>query len=57
MLLGAYAALVPETRPGRLRNLSLRSVFRQCVEVVQRRVDGRRLPIRYAIAMAFSAAC
>ncbi len=51
----AYAGLVPETRPGRLANLSLRSVFRQCFEVVRRRVDSRRLPIRYATAMAFSA--
>ena len=57
VLLGAYAGLVPETRPGRLGNLSLRSVFRQCFEVVQRRVDSRRLPIRYATAMAFSASC
>jgi len=56
-LLVAYAALVPETRPGRLANLSLRSVFRQCFDVVRRRVDGRRLPIRYAAAMAFSASC
>ena len=53
----AYAALVPETRPGRLANLSLRSVFRQCFDVVRRRVDGQRLPIRYATAMAFSASC
>jgi DHA1 family bicyclomycin/chloramphenicol resistance-like MFS transporter len=56
-LLAAYGALVPETRPGRLRDLSLRSVFRQCLEVVRRRVDSRRLPIRYATAMAFSASC
>jgi DHA1 family bicyclomycin/chloramphenicol resistance-like MFS transporter len=32
-------------------------VFRQCFEVVRRRVDTRRLPIRYATAMAFSASC
>jgi MFS transporter, DHA1 family, multidrug resistance protein len=57
VLLGAYLGLVPETRPGRLANLSLRSVFRQCGEVVRRRVDSRRLPIRYATAMAFSASC
>ena len=57
LLLGAYSMLVPETRPGRLRNLSLKSVFRQCAEVVRRRVAGRRLPIRYALAMAFSASC
>jgi DHA1 family bicyclomycin/chloramphenicol resistance-like MFS transporter len=48
---------VPETRPGQLRDLSLRSVFRQCFDVVRRRVGPRRLPIRYATAMAFSAAC
>jgi DHA1 family bicyclomycin/chloramphenicol resistance-like MFS transporter len=57
ILLCAYLVLVPETRPGRLGNLSLRSVFRQCFEVVRRRVDSRRLPIRYALAMAFSASC
>lgn len=56
-LLVAYVGLVPETRPGHLRDLSLRSVFRQCFDVVRRRVDSRRLPIRYATAMAFSAAC
>lgn len=54
-LIGAYALLVPETRPGELRGLSLRSVFRQCADVVGRRVDSRRLPIRYATAMACSA--
>ncbi len=57
LLLAAYAGAVPETRPGRLGNLSLRSVFRQCFEVVRRRVDSRRLPIRYATAMAFAASC
>lgn len=57
LLLAAYAVVVPETRPGRLRNLSLRSVFRQCFEVVRRRVGSRRLPVRYATAMAFSASC
>jgi DHA1 family bicyclomycin/chloramphenicol resistance-like MFS transporter len=57
VLLGTYAWIVPETRPGRLRNISLRSVFRQCFEVVRRRVASRRLPIRYATAMAFSASC
>jgi DHA1 family bicyclomycin/chloramphenicol resistance-like MFS transporter len=56
LLLGTYAILVPETRPGALRNLSLHSVFRQCLEVVRRRVESRHLPIRYATAMAFSAA-
>jgi MFS transporter, DHA1 family, multidrug resistance protein len=57
VLVAVYAWFVPETRPGRLGNLSLRSVFRQCFDVVRRRVDARRLPIRYATAMAFSASC
>lgn len=57
VLLAAYAKIVPETRPGRLASLSLGSVFRQCFDVVRRRVGGRLLPIRYATAMAFSAAC
>jgi len=57
ILLVVYVGLVPETRPGQLRDLSLRSVFRQCFDVVRRRVGPRRLPIRYATAMAFSAAC
>ncbi len=57
LLLAAYARLVPETRPGRLRNVSFKAVFRQCLEVVRRRVGAQRLPIRYATAMAFSAAC
>ena len=49
VLLCTYAVVVPETRPGALRNLSLRSVFRQCADVVRRRVGSRRLPIRYAL--------
>jgi DHA1 family bicyclomycin/chloramphenicol resistance-like MFS transporter len=56
LLLVLYARLLPETRPGKLANFSLRSVFSQCAAVVTRRVEGRRLPIRYATAMAFSAA-
>jgi DHA1 family bicyclomycin/chloramphenicol resistance-like MFS transporter len=55
-LIGVYAWFVPETRAGALGNLSLRSVFKQCLEVVRRRVDSKHLPIRYATAMAFSAA-
>jgi DHA1 family bicyclomycin/chloramphenicol resistance-like MFS transporter len=57
VLVVTYAFVVPETRPGHLASLSLRSVFQQCFEVVRRRVDSRRLPIRYAMAMAFSASC
>jgi len=53
-LLAAYSVLVPETRHGRWSNLSVRSIFVQCANVVTRRVDGRRLPIRYALAMALA---
>ena len=42
-LLAAYSVLVPETRHGHWANLSLRSIFRQCADVVTRRVDGRLL--------------
>jgi DHA1 family bicyclomycin/chloramphenicol resistance-like MFS transporter len=53
-LLCLYVAFVPETRPGAWRELSVGAIFRQCGRVVVRRVDGRLLPIRYAIAMALS---
>jgi DHA1 family bicyclomycin/chloramphenicol resistance-like MFS transporter len=54
LLLATYSLIVPETRRGRWGNLSVRSVLLQCVEVVRRRVDGRRLPIRYALSMALA---
>jgi MFS transporter, DHA1 family, multidrug resistance protein len=54
LLLAMYAVLVPETRRGYWRSLSVRSVVSQCFEVVRRRVEGRRLPIRYAVAMALA---
>jgi len=54
VLLGLYAVIVPETRLGHWRDLSVRSIFIQCAGVVTRRVEGRRLPIRYALAMALS---
>jgi DHA1 family bicyclomycin/chloramphenicol resistance-like MFS transporter len=53
-LLAAYVVLVPETRHGHWRELSLASIFKQCASVVARRVDGRLLPIRYAFAMALA---
>jgi DHA1 family bicyclomycin/chloramphenicol resistance-like MFS transporter len=56
-LLCAYAAMVPETRLGSWRSLSVRSIFVQCFDVVTRRVDGRRIPIRYACAMGFASSC
>lgn len=57
ILLCAYTAFVPETRPGHWRNLSVRSILTQCREVVTRRVDGRALPIRYACSMALASSC
>jgi DHA1 family bicyclomycin/chloramphenicol resistance-like MFS transporter len=50
-----YLVVVPETHAGAWRNLSVRDVFVQCREVVTRRVGGRRLPLRYGLAMALSA--
>jgi len=50
-----YLFFVSETRPGKWRNISLSSTLRQCAGVVTRRVDGKRLPMRYAFTMALSA--
>lgn len=55
LLLALYTKIVPETRPGRWQDLTLRSIFMQCGQVLARRADGRLLPIRYALAMALSA--
>lgn len=55
LLFLVYLLAVPETHAGEWRKLSVTSTLRQCAEVVRRRVDGRRLPIRYALAMALSA--
>lgn len=55
ILLLVYWLRVPETRPGRWRNLSLVSMLKQCTEVVTRKVDGQRLPLRFAISMALAA--
>jgi MFS transporter, DHA1 family, multidrug resistance protein len=54
-LLAFYMAVVPETHPGAWQRLSVRSIFAQCWQVVTRRVDGRRLPLRYALSMALCA--
>ena len=51
-----YTRIVGETRPGEWRNISMVAVFKQCAGVITRRVGGRVLPIRYALAMALSAA-
>jgi DHA1 family bicyclomycin/chloramphenicol resistance-like MFS transporter len=56
--LGTYYYLaVPETRPGRWSQLSLRRTLRQCAHVVKHKDDDGRRPIVYAIAMAFGASC
>ncbi|HEX7080168.1 MAG TPA: multidrug effflux MFS transporter [Gammaproteobacteria bacterium] len=54
LLFGIYTTVVPETRSGRWRDWSLRALFAQCARVVSRRVGGRLVPIRYAVAMALS---
>lgn len=50
-----YVFLIPETREGSWSDLSVRSTLVQCARVVTRRVGGRRVPIRYALAMSLSA--
>lgn len=55
LLIVWYAWRIPETRVGPRRPVSFLSTFRQCHEVVSRRVDGRRVPARYASAMALGA--
>ena len=50
-----YVLFVPETRPGRWGNLSPVTVLKQCGHVISRKVDGRRLPMLYAFAMALGA--
>jgi DHA1 family bicyclomycin/chloramphenicol resistance-like MFS transporter len=54
-LLTFYMVVVPETHQGAWKRLSVRSIFAQCWQVVTRRVDGRRLPLRYALSMALCA--
>jgi DHA1 family bicyclomycin/chloramphenicol resistance-like MFS transporter len=50
-----YVLIVPETRAGAWTDLSAWSIFKQCARVVARRVDGRLVPLRYALSMALSA--
>lgn len=54
-LLLALAFLIPETREGAWSKLSIGSLPRQVTEVVTRKVDGKRLPLRYVLALSFSA--
>lgn len=45
---------VPETHPNPKRSISLSRVFRQYGAVIRYRINGRRIAIRFPIAMAFS---
>jgi DHA1 family bicyclomycin/chloramphenicol resistance-like MFS transporter len=55
LLAAYYLVFVPETCPGRWRNLSILTSLRQCGQVIARKVDGRRLPVRFAMTMALAA--
>ena len=50
-----YLTSVPETHHGQWRNLSIVTVLKQCGHVITRKVDGRRLPMLFAFAMALGA--
>lgn len=45
---------VPETHPNPKRTISLARVFRQYWAVIRYRTNGRRIAIRFPVAMAFS---
>ena len=49
-----YWLRVPETRTGHWRDLSVVRLLQQSAEVVTRRIDGRRLPMRFAVSMALA---
>lgn len=50
-----YALRVPETRRGEPRRLSVATTLSQCTQVIVHRNAAGRLPITFAITMAFSA--
>lgn len=50
-----YLLRVPETQPGRWRNLSVMKTLRQCGGVIARKTESGRRPISYAFAMALAA--
>jgi DHA1 family bicyclomycin/chloramphenicol resistance-like MFS transporter len=56
VLIAWYGLVIPETRVGPRLPISFVSTFRQCYEVLSRRIEGRRIPFRYAFAMALGAA-
>jgi DHA1 family bicyclomycin/chloramphenicol resistance-like MFS transporter len=56
LLIAWYGTSIPETRAGPRTPISFLSTFHQCFEVINRRVDSRRIPARYAFSMATGAA-
>jgi MFS transporter, DHA1 family, multidrug resistance protein len=50
-----YLLRVPETRRGERRRLSIATTLSQCVQVIAHRNAAGRMPIMFAITMAFSA--
>ncbi len=56
LLIAWYGLAIPETRVGPRQPISFTSTFRQCYEVLNRQIDERRIPARYAFAMALGAA-
>ena len=55
VLIAWYALRIPETRPGPRLPISFVATFGQVYEVLNRRVDDRRVPARYAVSMAMAA--
>lgn len=56
LLIAWYGLAIPETRAGPRLPVSFAATFRQCFEVLNRRIDARRIPACYAFAMALGAA-
>ena len=54
LLLVYYLLRVPETRPGQWRDMSVIRLLQQSAEVVSRKIDGKRLPMRFAVSMALA---
>jgi DHA1 family bicyclomycin/chloramphenicol resistance-like MFS transporter len=54
-LLAYYAVSVPETHPGKWRNISVLSTLRQCADVVARKGPTGRRAVMFAVTAAFGA--
>lgn len=55
VLIAWFALRIPETRAGPRLPISFLATFKQVYEVLNRRIDGRRVPARYAVSMATAA--